>query len=99
MSLVGVWIALLSLLLSVGMVLHRPLFNDLSILLVLYFGAPGAMCLAGLVLWAHRKEGAADTGLQARRMQCKIAIGLALAAAAIVYALVMLSDRVAKPSV
>lgn len=99
LALASVWIALLSLLLACGMVLYRPLFNDLTVLLIVYFGAPGAMCLAGLVLWAHRKEGALDPGLQAQRIQSKIAVALALLAAGIVYALVIGSDRVPHPGV
>lgn len=99
LALASVWIALLSFLLAFGMVLYRPLFTDLNVLLIVYFGAPGAMCLAGLVLWAHRKDGALDAGLQAQRVQSKIAIALAVAAAGMVYALVMFSDRVPIPSV
>jgi hypothetical protein len=89
LALSSVWIALGTLLLAVTMLAYRPAFTDGTVTLVLYFGSPGAMCLAGLVLWAHRKESSGDEGLRARRVQAKTAIALALLAAAIVYGLVM----------
>jgi len=93
LALMSAWIALASLLIAVAMLLYRPAFTDVNVTLVLYFGAPGALCLAGLTLWAHRKEDASDSGLSARRMQAKTAIGLALLAAAIVYALIIFSRK------
>ncbi len=93
-ALISVWIALLTLLLSATMLLYRPAFSDLSVTLVLWFGAPGAMCLAGLVLWAHRKEGHSDAGVVAQRLQAKIAIGIAIVAAGIVYALIIGSQKI-----
>ena len=94
LALASVWIGLLTLLLAVGIVVHRPWMTDLTVLLVLYFGSPGAMCLAGLVLWAHRKEGNEDAGLQGQRRQAKIAIGMSLVAAAIVYLLIIFSTKI-----
>jgi hypothetical protein len=94
LALVSVWLALLSLLLSLAMLAYRPAFTDISVVLVLYFGAPGAMCLAGLTLWAHRNEDSAnDPGLAGRRVQSKTAIVLAIAAAAIVYGLIICSKK------
>ena len=85
---------MLSLLLAIVMLVYRPALTDLTVVLVLYFGAPGAMCLAGLTLWAHRNEDAADDpGLAARRVQSKTAIILAMAAAAIVYGLIIFSSK------
>lgn len=93
-ALISVWIALLTLLLSVTMLLYRPAFTDLAVILVLWFGAPGAMCLGGLALWAYRKEGQSDAGVVAQRLQAKIAIGMAIVAAGIVYALIIGSQKI-----
>lgn len=93
LALISTWIALPTFVLSLVMLLYRPAFTDLNILLVLYFGSPGAMCLAGLVLWAYRKETSGDPGLAAQRVQAKVAIGLAFIAAAIVYGLVIGSKK------
>ena len=50
-------------------------------------------CLAIMVLWAHRKDTVTDPGLNARRVQAKVAISLATCAAAIVYALIIYSEK------
>jgi hypothetical protein len=93
LALASVWIGLASLVLSVAMLLYRPAMTDWSVTLVLYFGSPGALCLAILVLWAHRGEDESDPGLQARRLQARVAIVLAILAAAIVYALIVGSQK------
>lgn len=93
LALFSVWIGLLSFLLAAGMWLYRPLMTDPAIVAVLYFGAPGAMCLGGLVLWAHRRDISADPGLAAQRVQSKTGITLALFAAAIVYGLIIASKK------
>ena len=90
----GVWIGLASLLVALVMLIYRPAFTDFSVVSVLYFGAPGALCFALLTLWAFRKEPDTDPGLQARRLQCKVAIAMALIASAIVYALVIFSTKI-----
>lgn len=90
----SVWIALASLLLAVAMIVYRPAMTDLNLAIVLYFGSPGALCFAGLTLWAFRKDDASDSGVAARRTQSKVAIVMALLAAAIVYALVILADQI-----
>jgi|GEM_PF-1971937 len=90
----AVWFALASLLIAIAMVVYRPVFTDLSVVLVLFFGSPGALCFALLTLWAFRKEDTGDSGLQARRLQCKVAVVMALAAAAIVYMLVIFSTKI-----
>ena len=89
------WIGLATLLLALAMVLHRPWMTDLTMTLLLYFGAPGALCLGGMVLWAHRKERSGDRGVSAQRLQAKAAVAMAVLAVGIGYALVMLADRVA----
>lgn len=96
LALLSAWISLLTLMLAVVMLVYRPAFNDVTVPLVVMFGAPGALCLAILVLWAHRKDRSNDIPLAAQRMQCKVAIVLSLAAAAIVYGLVIFADRVPK---
>ncbi len=89
----AVWIALASLLIAVAMLVYRPTFTDVSVVLVLYFGSPGALCLALLTLWAFRREGDEDKGVRARRLQCWVAIAMAVAAAAIVYLLIIRSAK------
>ena len=94
LAFLAVWISLSALGLAVGMAVYRPLFTDIAIVAVLYFGSPGAMCLAGLVLWAHRKENSADPGRANQRLQSKVAMGLSLVAAAIVYWLIIASQKI-----
>jgi hypothetical protein len=93
LALGGVWIALLTLALSATMFFYRPAMTDLTVLFVLYFGAPGALCFGGLVLWAHRKDASADTAVAAQRTQAKVAIAFALLAAAVVYGLIIFSQK------
>lgn len=88
----SVWIGLISLVVAMTMWAYRPAFTDASITIVLYFAAPGAMCLAGLVLWAYRKE-PPQAGIDSQRLQAKVAVLLALASAVIVYALIIGSDK------
>ncbi len=95
LALLSVWIGLASLAIAAAMFGHRALFSDIGVTLVLYLGSPGALCLAGLVLWAYRKEGSSDPGVSAQRLQAKVAIVLALIASAIVYALFIASDKIA----
>jgi ABC-type glycerol-3-phosphate transport system permease component len=92
-ALMSVWLSLASLLLAAAMVLHRPLWNDYTVTLVLYFGSPGSLCLAGLVLWSLRREDPAEPGIAGQRRQAKIAMAQAVLAAAIVYALVIFAER------
>lgn len=90
----SVWIGVFALGLAVLMVVYRPAFTDWTILLVVYFGTPGAWCLAGMVLWALRKEDASQPGVRAQRIQAMVGIVLGAGAAAIVYLLVIFSTRV-----
>lgn len=90
----ALWISVVSLTMAVAMLIHRPVLTDITIVFVLYFGAPGAMCLAGLVLWAHRKDDGRDPGVRARRLQAKVGISLAVLSAAIVYSLIISADRI-----
>ena len=96
LALASVWIALGVFLLAVAMFLYRPVFNDLTVTLVVYFGSPGALCLAGLVLWAYRKERSGDPGVAAQRVQAKFAITLAVLAAAVIYLLVGFSQPLSR---
>ncbi len=93
LALASVWIALATMCVAAGMFVYRPFMTDATVIFVLYFGTPGAWCLAGLVLWAHPHETATDPGLSARRLQAKVAIALGLFAAAIVYALIIGSQK------
>lgn len=89
----SVWTALATMLLAGTMWLYRPAFADLTVTLVLYFGSPGALCFAGLVLWAHRKDDAHEPGVGAQRLQAKVAATMAVIAAAIVYLLIIYSRK------
>ncbi len=94
LALASVWIGLASLLVAGTMLALRATFSNTGVILVLYFGSPGALCLAGLVLWAHRKEDSSDPGVSAQRLQAKVAIVLGLIAAGIVYALIVAADKI-----
>ncbi len=85
----SVWIALASLLIATAMLIYRPAMTDIAITMVLYFGAPGALCFAGIVLWANRDDDSPEAGIVAQRVQARAAIAMALVAAAIVYGLVI----------
>lgn len=95
-ALLSVWIGLATALLAAAMLVHRPIFNDLTVIVVLWFGSPAAMCLAGLVLWSHRKADSDDPGVVAQRLQAKVAIALAIVAAVIIYALVISADQISR---
>lgn len=94
LALLSVWIGLSALVVSLTMVFYRPAFNDLLVMINMYWLCPLALTLAGLVLWGTRKERA---HFGSARLQAKVGIGLALSAAAIVYLLVALADRIAAP--
>lgn len=93
LALLSAWIGLLSFLLAGGMWVYRPLMTDGTIVAVLYFGAPAALCLGGLVLWAHRRDPTLDHGLAAQRVQCKVGMTLAVLGVAIVYGLIIASRK------
>ncbi len=93
LSFLSVWVGFCSFFMSLVMLFYRPAFTDANVVSVLYFGSPGALCFGGLILWAYRKEGPDDPALQAQRLQSKIGIGFALAAAAIVYMLIIYSGK------
>ncbi len=93
LALLSVWVGLASFVIASAMLLYRPAMTDLTILIVLYFGSPGAICLAGLVLWANRHDDSPEPALTAQRLQARVAIGTALVAAVIVYALIIGSRK------
>jgi sulfur carrier protein len=93
LALGSVWIALASVGLSVAMLVYRPAMTDIAIVAVLYFGAPGSICLGGLVLWAYRHETAPEPGVMAQRVQAKVGVALAIIAATIVYGLIIFSEK------
>ena len=94
LALLSVWIAMISLLIALAMVVYRPAFTDLTVLLVTYFGTPGALCFAILILWSYRKDLDPEPGVVAQRVQAKFAIVMALVAAALVYLLVIFSTPI-----
>lgn len=75
------------------MLVYRPAMTDPAIIAVLYFGSPGALCLAGLVLWSFRKAGGGDPAVDAQRLQAMAGLVMALLAAAIVYGLIIFSQK------
>ncbi|MCC7294093.1 MAG: hypothetical protein IT449_18685 [Phycisphaerales bacterium] len=85
LALTSVWLGVLCLLLSGLMLMYPPAMTQGSLILVLEFLAPGSLCLAGLVLWAHRKDENPEAAVVAQRLQAKTAIVLTLLACAIVY--------------
>jgi hypothetical protein len=89
----SVWMGIACLALATTMAVWRPAFTDFYIWLILWLGSPGTMCIAGLVLWSYRKDPHDEPGIAAQRIQCKVAIALAIAAAAIVYVLIIRSDK------
>jgi len=93
LALASVWMALGTLLLAGAMLVYRPAMTDVAIVLVLYFGSPGSVCFAGLVLWAYRKDHSVDAHVAAQRLQAKVAIALAILAAVIVYLLLIGSHK------
>ncbi len=90
----SVWSGLGCVILAVVMVVWRSMFNDWTVPLILWLGSPGTICIAGMVLWSYRKDSSFDPGITAQRVQCKVAIGLAITAAAIVYALIFNAEEV-----
>ena len=89
----SVWMGVACFAASLTMLIYRPAFTDFNIWFVLWLGSPGTMCLAGVVLWSHRKDMSGEPAVAAQRLQCKVAIALAIVAAAIVYALIFRSDK------
>ncbi len=90
LSLFSVWLGSASLIMSLAMVLYRPAFDDVLILIDMYFACPLSLTFGGLVLWATRRE---KSQHDPARLQAKIGIALALLAAAIVYILVASAEQ------
>ena len=93
-ALLSVWLGSACFITAVVMWLWRPAMTDLTVWAILWLGAPGTMCLAGLVLWSLRHESARAHGVRPQRLQCAVAITLAAAAATIVYALIINAQEV-----
>ena len=96
LAFLSVWTALASLVIAVAMLIYRPAMTDLTVVLVLYFGVPGSLCFAGLVLWALRKESRSTPGVSAQRLQAQAAGLMAIVAAVIVYMLIIFAERIPK---
>jgi hypothetical protein len=93
LSLLSVWLALLSLVFSLTMLVYRPAFSDGTIVAALY-SAIAAGTLAGVVLWSTRGQ---RQEFVLARQQAKVAAALAASAAAVVYLLVAFAQRVPAP--
>lgn len=93
-ALLAAWVGLASVVLAVAMLLYRPAMTDVTILLVLYFGAPGALCLGGLVLWSHRSDSSDISAVAGQRRQARTGIACGVIAAAIVYLLIIFSEKI-----
>lgn len=96
LALLSVWIGLAMFALAAAMLVVRSLFSD-ALAPVLLYGSVLGMTLGGIVLWAHRKEGAVDSGIIAQRTQAKVGIALSLVAAGMFYALVAAAQPVPLP--
>ena len=94
LGILSVWLGLASLVMSLVMVLDRPAFHDVLLMIDMYFACPLSLMFGGLVLWATRQEKSQNT---APRLQAKVGITLALVAAAVVYCLVAFADRLGSP--
>ncbi len=91
LALLSVWLGLGSLIMSLVMVVYRPAFHDVLLLIEMYFACPLSLTFGGLVLWATRKE---KSQFARARLQAKMGIGLAIVAAAIVYLLVASAEPI-----
>ena len=87
LALLSAWLGVAALMLSLLMAFRRTWFTDTWIVVALYT-AIFSLTLAGMTLWALRKEPPDGPGVTARRQQCKAGLGLSLAAIVVVYALV-----------
>ncbi len=94
LGILSVWLGLASLVMSIVMVLYRPAFHDVLLLVEMYFACPLSLMFGGLLLWATRREKSQNA---APRLQAKVGITLALVAAAMVYGLVAFADRLGSP--
>lgn len=91
LGLLSSWLGLVALIMSAIMVAYRPAFNDLVLLIHMYFMCPLSMTFGGLVLWSTRRE---KSQLRRARLQAKVGIVMAVVAAAIVYLLVALAEPI-----
>jgi len=87
LALLSVWLSVAALAMSIAMLVRRAWFTDVWLTVTLYT-AILSLTLAGLTLWALRKEPPTGPGVAGRRRQCQVGIALSLLAIAIVYALV-----------
>lgn len=92
LALGSAWIGLLMAALSLAMVVHRPLFHDWVLPVVLY-GAVAAIALGGLVLMRPRKPGDDEQSVHAQRVQAKVGIALGIVSYMIVFVLFKLAKQ------
>ena len=91
LGLLSSWLGLVELITSAIMVVYRPAFHDLVLLIHMYFMCPLSMTFGGLVLWSTRREKSQFAGV---RLQAQVGITMAVLAAAIVYLLVALAEPI-----
>jgi len=93
LALLSVWSGLAALLVALAMLVWRPFFHDVTVVVGLY-AAIFSLTFAGITLWALRSEHHDAQGVDARRTQCFVGAGLALAAICIIYALIHFAQAV-----
>lgn len=94
LALLSVWMSVACLALAGAMLLFRRAFTEFTMILFMEFMAPATLCLAGLVLWGHRKDHSPEPAVIAQRLQAKVAIALTLISVAIMYVIfLVLANR------
>lgn len=91
LALLSVWTGLAVLALALAMLFYPPAFTSVTLPLVLYIGSPAALWLSGVTWWIHRRDRSGEPGVAAQRTQAAVGAVLALAAAAIVYYIILTS--------
>ena len=86
LSLLSAWTALAATLMA-GVMLFRRSFFSPGWLAATVYTAILSLTLAGVALWALRKEVSTEPGVRQQRSQCYAGIGLSVIAIGIVYAI------------
>ena len=92
LALLSAWIGLAMTLVSLAMVVYRPLFNDALLPVVLY-GAVTAIALGGLVLMRKSKTGEDENAVRGQRVQAKVGIALGIVSYMIVFVLFKMAQQ------
>ncbi len=86
LSLLSAWTGLAAVIMAAVMLFRRSFFSPVWLTISVYT-AIFSLTLAGMVLWALRKESAGESGVRAQRTQCYAGIGLSFVAIGVVYAI------------